>query len=131
MIYEPKMREIKFRGFSISAKRWIHGYVWIVPGVNLYYMLTGKIDVRDCSIEKYEVYPESIGQYTGIKDKNDNEIFEGDILEDDMGNIRTVIFRDSGFYGYQKNWDIYLVSILAPNCNVIGNIYENKDLLEG
>lgn len=127
------MRKIKFRGFSLVAKKWVYGYLWIVPGVNLYYILTGKINIQDCSIEKYEVYPKSIGQYTGIKDKDCKEIYEGDrvhyenmltSVEEPLDGV--VVFNEGSWLINNKEesrsvglWGAY--NYLRIN----GNIYEN------
>lgn len=131
-------RKIKFRGFSISSKKWRYGYIWIVLGANLYYILTGKIN-KDCSIEKYEVYPESIGQYTGVKDKNGKEVYEGDILDDGYEK-RIVKFKDGAFYqallpqDENKNlfepWLPVMVVIgVLYDVEVIGDIYTTPELL--
>ncbi|GEB35883.1 YopX family protein [Brevibacillus parabrevis] len=70
-----------------------YGYIWIIPVLQIHYILTGKIDVRDCSIEKYEVDPASVGQISGLPDKNGKEIFEGDIFQtDNYPNMITIDF---------------------------------------
>lgn len=69
-------------------------------------------------------------QYTGLKDKNDVDIYEGDIVK-----CNEILFRvlwsekDAGFYLY-KNTLFSLSNIFSPDTEVIGNIYENKELLE-
>ena len=133
-------REIKFRGFSISCKKWMYGYVWIVPGVNLHYILTGKIDVKDCSIEKYAVYPESVGQFTGLKDKNGKEVYKGDIVKEQRRRFKDKYFavkwnNDIGSYIFEpldkslKSYPCFNIGTVK-GLEVIGNIYENPELLE-
>lgn len=122
------MREIKFRGFSISKKAWVYGFLWVVPGVDLYYILTGRIS-KDSSIEKYEIYPESIGQYTGSKDRNGMEIYEGDLLEDEENLLWEVEFRDGCFIAA----NVFMPGsfYIAKDMVKVGNKYENPELMEG
>ena len=72
------MREIKFRGKTLSGK-WVYGYYvgkdTIIPFEDVNFDL-GFIDTSPC----YEVIPDSIGQFTGVLDKNGKEIYEGDVL---------------------------------------------------
>ena len=119
------MREIKFRGyrnFEGNAlyppdKRWIYGY---------YYSQEGKHWIRDIDDWKmsYCVEDGSVGEYTGLKDKSGKEIYEGDIVREILDGVVTyepptsvaVTLKGSHF---QANED----------CEVIGNIYENPELL--
>ena len=77
-----------------------------------------------------------IMQYTGLKDKNNKEIYEGDILSD--GNIKKpykVVFENGSFKAeFEGDFDEYsfdLIDVVAQGCEVIGNIYENLELMEG
>lgn len=114
------MREILFRGKCKHSSKWIYGYFvgenYIIPKGEGYWV---------------SVEPETVGQYTGLADKNGNKIFEGDICH---------------FYGgeyYSGYWETnYTCKIeICANClcylenaeyiEIIGNIYDNPELIGG
>lgn len=71
-------------------------------------------------------------QSTGLKDINDNEIYEGDIIKNSYDEIYTVKWFDAAFYleeKYNGGFDYHELH-LEDNKKVIGNIYENPELLE-
>lgn len=133
------MREIKFRGYGIAEKKWMYGY-----GLHevIYRYENGEtkatwltIDTKNISM----VHDESAGEYTGIKDYEGKEIYEGDIVEVE---IMESIFDDSKLIGVVEMiegcWCVVndkkkvaknLWSETDVN-RVIGNIYENPELLE-
>lgn len=81
----------------------------------------------------YEVFTESVGQYTGLKDKNRVEIYEGDIYHIGDKNIRyVVVWNDTRLIGKQLGSNSYAgLSYWQDKIEIIGNIYENPELLEG
>lgn len=135
------MREIKFRGYDKFDKRWVYGYGLhqsiFIDGSSNAYVTAG---IREVFI----VDKESTGQYTGLKDKNGVEIYEGDIIETHEHRIETIIWEDNGFkrkYTFERTYQgesYFETRILdmgdSSNRNwgykVIGNVYENKNLLE-
>jgi uncharacterized phage protein (TIGR01671 family) len=123
------MREIKFRGKGVITNNWFVG--------SLITIKDGAIIYSDNFLYEGAVKPETIGQYTGLKDKNDKEIYEGDIIL--WRNQKYVVKFQSGmFYASVEefNKDVYggfpLWSLVKyhdePDCGVIvGNIYEYKE----
>ena len=126
------MREIKFRGYDKFDKRWVYGYGLhqsiFIDGSSNAYVTAG---IREVFI----VDKESAGQYTGIKDYKGKEIYEGDIVETTraLNHIVGVVTMIKGCWYIQDGKDSYYRLIprfgTAEN-KVIGNIYENKNLLE-
>lgn len=77
-------------------------------------------------------------QYTGLKDKNGKEIYEGDIVSDGYANIYTPIFKNGIYMAYNVEY-LHLTEqepstqfnvVWKNGCEIIGNIYENPELLE-
>lgn len=131
------MREYKFRGKSIKTKEWVYGYYWTNQNGN--YFIRQTIDLNGCfTIADIEVIPETVGQYTGLKDKNGKEIYEGDIVinreEEVIGKI-TWNKEEASFYFFMLYEDGYyeeekLIDWISE-LEVVGNIYDNPELLGG
>lgn len=140
------MREIKFRGYNEFEKKWVYGYGLhqsiFIDGSSNAYVTAG---IREVFI----VDKESVGQYTGLKDKNGVEIYEGDIVRRPAFVDKDCYCKVSKLFGYiEMNSYAWCVvnkyknkKHLSPlfieeevgeleNIEVIGNIYENKNLLE-
>ena len=148
------MRDILFKGKRIFGEYWVCGD--LIQFGNRTFIANGwclsveedVFDMFDCDIV-YEVAPETVGQFTGIVDKNDKQIFEGDIfqLEDDV--VAVVVFSDGCFrleeYGLCGTWTEsgydecgggYGIIECEPidwyflkDMEVIGNIHDNPDLI--
>lgn len=82
------MREIKFRGLRADGKGWVYG----LPYSSMYDEYIDQIVEWDCH---HDVDPSSVGQFTGLKDKNGKEIYEGDVL-----TANEYPFQDNGAPNY-------------------------------
>ena len=143
------MRDILFRGKRKDNREWVYGYVYrIWERVYILWGMTNDVP------NMIEVDPETVGQYTGLTDKNGKKIFEGDI-------VKAVIVRDlgggtekreeTGIIGYDKIgmigliekyagtipvWSDFFQELTLSGCindfwfEVIGNIHDNPELLK-
>ena len=141
------MREIKFRAKRLDNNEWVYGYYLYIKGQDKHYILTGKIKtymvddyLATSDFEWVEVDFETVGKFTGKKDKNGVEIYEGDILKTKFGRICKVVWFSSDsdncfdicpinrFYDVNKAPDRYDLW-KSDNIDVIGNIHDNPELL--
>ncbi|MCT3338771.1 YopX family protein [Lacticaseibacillus paracasei] len=148
-------REIKFRGYDPDTKRWYYGS--LVKQNKTTYVTSEDYDQNPSNTEWFilwdemtdwclpnrhiqgSVDPKSIGEYTGLHDKNGREIYEGDIVrtgKDNIGDpelmIGQVIMREGSWLieNEKKQEAIDLFSEITSR-EVIGNIFDNPELLEG
>lgn len=123
------MREILFRGKRVDDGKWVEGFYSQMPNT---YAEDGK-PLRHC-IDDYPccnvVNPETVGQYTGLTDKNGRRIFEGDVVAyREYGNL--VVAWDDGTFQLMREDTLYeLLDHYSTRFSVvIGNIYDNPELL--
>lgn len=128
------MREILFRGKRADNGEWIKGYLYITQ--NSEYEISSYCKYYDCERYTYIVIPETVGQYTGLTDKNGKKIFEGDIIfRNYYGEKKTyqVVYDKyiGAFTGQDKEGLYYTTFDGDSECfEIIGNIHDNPELLE-
>lgn len=132
------MRETKFRGKRLDNGEWIEGD--LLRMLDHWFIFP---DPAPEGIDKYAVDPATVGEYTGLKDKNGKEIYEGDVIRSPLSEDKTRphrIFYHTGnaaFMGalvdrkelcylrLDQDW------IYKFEKEVIGNIHDNPELLKG
>ena len=121
------MRTIKFRGKRVDNGEWVYGDLLRIHGVPFIYP-----DPAPNGWNDYEVIPDTVGQFTGLLDKNGKEIYEGYIVE--FGNRiqgrSKVVFDNGCFMAEAKNYETALTYRVSMHAMVIGNIYDNPEMLK-
>lgn len=170
------MREILFRAKEIEKGKWVYGAYFAHQKVNLC-IITEQDEVKkntqhlivqdkiacdwnfENGIQVVDVNPETIGQYTGLEDKNGTKIFDGDIVKytrtnmyaptasfhnQDLISLHRIYWNDEKHCFYEEHYKLPDKECIGGGClnfnderadeniiEVIGNIYDNPELLEG
>lgn len=140
------MREILFRGKRIDNEEWVEGYYYKAK----YYRTDKELcdyitvphpDEKNRGSEHFMVFPETVGQYTGLADKNGKKIFEGDIVKhynnSDDGFDVGALYWDETFSQWKRTsignfHHSSFTYVMSRSCEyeVIGNIHDNPELLK-
>ena len=128
------MREIIFRGKRTTNGDWVYGD--FVHG-NERKSLRDSIFVYDSetqSFNDYEINPSTLGQYTGLTDKNGKKVFEGDIIKKTNKGRHPQNFTANIRTHFCVNEEVYYSPCdhFTESCEyeIIGNIHDNSELLE-
>lgn len=138
------MRNIKFRGKTgtTEGKKWVYGYLYKIKS---FFSEDYQYFIKNEHLQETSVDEDTIGQFTGLKDENGKEIYEGDILlaPEWFGKLKCVcIYQQEntvnpiqgfGLYSYDTYFQKYNTLVESDEWDefeVIGNIYDNPELLE-
>lgn len=143
------MREILFRGKSTETNQWIYGGFHILEKRQVCALGNDRLkdDEISCVItvnsfadwnmprtmQAVEVIADTVGQYTGLTDRNGNKIFEGDIVNilTENEEIGVIVYEDGGFIVHADKFSIDIIyKINGTDVEVIGNKYDNPKLME-
>lgn len=146
------MREILFRG-KTKNNGWVEG-LYLTYDPKYYdclekpsHVIVNNLEAIGCGLciqademtgQNLDVYSDTVGQFTGLTDKNGRKIFEGDIVRLDIAGIifNAVCKFHSGSFGLVwhymgvDRWQAF-TSICHVEYEVIGNVYDNPELMEG
>lgn len=117
------MREILFRG-----KRVDNGEL-VVGNSVLFFKDTTKIYGGLTYWREIEVIPETVGQYTGLTDKNGEKIFEGDIMQLCSACYPCLVYWDGKGWAWKQNGKRREIDLTREKMCIIGNLYDNPELL--
>ena len=126
--------EWRFRGFDAVGDK---GLVYGDLAHNQKVTKTG-LEPR-VMVGGYEVVPESVGMWTGLKDKNGKDVYEGDIVRWDKDNrLYVVVFRNGMFYASVEEcnphiyggFTLWCLCEEEQHCAIVGNVFNNKKFLK-
>lgn len=146
------MREILFRGVETDREEWVYGYLIHDSVCNSTVPYIGYLSHEQADTENRDVVPvipETVGQFTGLPDKNGKKIFEGDIIhvnytisvpvgagpllrivKHSIDYKSVVAFDNCRFFLKKQNGEIFEMHLVPGEIEVIGNIHDNPELLE-
>lgn len=124
-------RIIKFRGKRTDNGGWVYGYLIEYNVIRAKGIAVGTVNMScecEVSCRAYRVIPATVGQFTGLCDRNGKEIYEGDILFDGIGLVFPVTVNDYHGFRFMFGKDM-LYRAVSVYGEVSGNLHDNPDLL--
>lgn len=136
------MREILFKAKRTDTREWVEGYIYRQPpyiqmyGISQWWIHIPPVDPDDRGdvFDVFNVDPETVGQYTGLIDKNGKKVFIGDIVRCSCGCPHEVIWADEYVGKYLGGMPAVYLSRLTPGYawsgseEVIGNIHDKEEM---
>jgi len=128
------MREIIFRGQRKDNKEWVEGYFVGKANKTFFSPAEDSTQIIDNDLWWHEVLPETVGQFTGLYDKNGRRIFEDDIVTNGKGHKGRITWYTEHcafmIYSITENKVYWLYDNDFSVIEVIGNVADNPELLE-
>lgn len=136
------MREILFRGKRVDNGQWVEGDLSHTNSGEPVIQYWVKSDrYKEGALIYFLVTPETVGQYTGLNDRNGNKIWEGDALRPDA--MYSYRFYDLGQVMFEPDYGSFIVKgkysriqhheildcDIASTCEIVGNIHDNPELI--
>lgn len=125
------MREILFRGKSLKNGEFVEGHYFKNDSGTFIFTFPYHANYADIDI-MVKADPETVGQYTGLTDKNGTKIFEGDIIKvpnwECYGAVKYNV-PECAFYIEMSNGDYVPTYDYSSEVEIIGNIYDNPELI--
>ena len=139
------MREILFRAKRIDNGEWINGYYVYDYAHNAHFIFKNQLVCPNCindrridySMYDYEIDPETLCKYTGLNDKNGNQIWENDIIRvensEDEGTGKVEFYGGMWYVDEGVNNSLYDIMMYDDEAEVytVGNIFDTPELLKG